>query len=186
MIIRKALKDDSASISSILMLASGEVMCKFIGEQSPIKAEEFLCTFVKSEQNQYSYTNCYVAVEKDVIIGAILVYDGARLHELRKPVLDHIHANFDPELHVEDETQAGEYYIDSIGVSPLHQGKGVGSQLLKLVIQEKVISEGLTLGLLVDKQNPSAKKLYLRLGFKHVGEKKLLGLSLTHLQLKKS
>jgi len=186
MIIRKALKEDAKSISPLLMLASGEVMCKFIGEQNPTKAEEFLYTFVKSEQNQYSYTNCYVAVEEDVIIGTILIYDGARLDELRKPVLDHIHANFDPELYVEDETQAGEYYIDSIGVSPLHQGKGVGSQLLQLVIQEKLISKGQIMGLLVDKRNPSAKKLYLRLGFKPVGEKTLLGLSLAHLQLKKS
>jgi len=183
MIIRKALKDDSESVSTLFMLASGEVMCKFIGEQNPTKAQEFLCTFVKSEQNQYSYTNCYVAVEEDVIIGAILVYDGERLEELRKPVLDHIHANFDPKLHVEDETQAGEYYIDSIGVSPLHQGKGVGSQLLQFVIHERVISEGQTLGLLADKRNPSAKKLYLRLGFKPVGEKTLLGLSLVHLQM---
>jgi len=98
-------------------------MCKFIGEQSPIKAQEFLCTFVKSEQNQYSYTNCYVAVEEDVIIGAILVYDGARLQELRKPVLDYIHANFDPELHVEDETQVGEYYIASLAYRPCIKAK---------------------------------------------------------------
>jgi len=55
--------------------------------------------------------------------------------------------------------------------------------LLQLVIQEKVISEGQTLGLLVDKRNPSAKKLYLRLGFKPVGEKTVLGLSLVHLQM---
>jgi ribosomal protein S18 acetylase RimI-like enzyme len=183
MIIRKALKDDSESISHLFMLASGEVICKFIGEQNPTKAQDFLYHFVNSEQNQYSYTNCYVAVEKDVIIGAILVYDGERLQELRKPVLDHIHANLYPELYIEDETHAGEYYIASIGVSPLQEGKGVGSKLLQLVIQEKVISEGQTLGLLVDKRNPSAKKLYLRLGFKPVGEKTVLGLSLVHLQM---
>jgi hypothetical protein len=37
MIIRKALKDDSESVSHLLILASGEVMCKFIGEQNPAK-----------------------------------------------------------------------------------------------------------------------------------------------------
>jgi len=85
---------------------------------------------------------------------------------------------------VEDETHAGEFYIDSLGVSPAHQGKGIGSQLLQFVISEKVKTGGGTIGLLVDKTNPGAKRLYLNLGFVPVGEKTLLGISLEHLQLK--
>lgn len=183
--IRKALIEDSESIASLLMLASGEVMYKFIGEKNFIRALAFLLQFVKSETNQYSYQNCYVAEENGEILGSVLIYEGAKLQELRKPVLEQIRLRFNANLEVEDETQAGEFYLDSLGVSPDHQGKGIGSSLLQFVINEKVTEGGGTIGLLVDKTNPNAKRLYLNLGFLPVGEKTLLGITLEHLQLKK-
>lgn len=184
--IREALVEDSESISSLLMLATGEVIYRFIGERNFMKGMSFLHHFVKSQNNQYSYENCYVIEEEGEILGALLAYDGAKLEELRKPVLDYIHQNFDAHLLVEDETQAGEYYIDSLGVLPNQQGKGVGARLIQYVISEQVFKKCQTLGLLVDKANPRAKRLYLKLGFESVGEKSLLGITLEHLQLKGS
>jgi len=183
MIVRKALSEDAEAIAGLLMLASGEVMYRFIGEKNYPKARDFLFRFVKRKSNQYSYQNCFVAEDENELIGAVLVYDGARLQDLRKPVLEYIHQHFDSNLQVEDETHSGESYIDSLGVSPAHQGKGIGSQLLQFVINEKVKTGGGTIGLLVDKTNPGAKRLYLNLGFVPVGEKTLLGISLEHLQL---
>ena len=185
MLIRKAQPEDSESIIGMLMLATGEVVRRLIGEKNQAKAGDFLHRFVKSENNQYSFQNCYVAVEEGKIVGVILGYDGARLTEFRKPVLDHIQEHFNFLPTVEDETQAGEFYIDSIGVSPPHQGKGIGSKLIQHIIEQKVYEASGTLGLLVDKANPAAKRLYVKLGFETVGEKTLLGISLEHLQLKK-
>jgi ribosomal protein S18 acetylase RimI-like enzyme len=184
--VRKAVIKDSEPMAFLLMLATGEVIYRFIGERNFEKARDFLERFVKSENNQYSYQNCYVIEDEGEVIGALLGYEGEKLHELRKPVLAYIHQFFDPNLTVEDETQRGEYYIDSIGVLPTHQGKGLGARLIQFVIDEQVYKYGQTLGLLVDKGNPSAKKLYLRLGFEPVGEKTLMGMSLEHLQLKTS
>lgn len=184
MILRKAQFEDSEAIAPLLMLATGDVVYRFIGEKNFLHALGFLLHFVQSENNQYSFQNCYVAQEGAEIVGALLIYDGANLQELRKPVIDHILQRFNSNLQVEDETQAGEYYIDSLGVSPDHQGKGIGSRLLQFVIKEMENAGGGTIGLLVDKANPEAKKLYLKLGFKPVGEKTLLGISLEHLQLK--
>ncbi|OOG73690.1 GNAT family N-acetyltransferase [Algoriphagus sp. A40] len=184
MIIRKALVEDSEAITELLMLASGEVIYRFIGEKNFPKAVDFLLHFVKSQNNQYSFQNCHVAVDKDKILGALLAYDGSKLQELRKPVLEYIQEHFNPNLVVEDETQAGEYYFDSIGVRLNQQGKGIGSKLLQYVIQKQGVENSRTLGLLVDKTNPEAKRLYLKLGFESVGEKNLLGMSLEHLQLK--
>ncbi|HSF54819.1 MAG TPA: GNAT family N-acetyltransferase [Algoriphagus sp.] len=186
MIIRKAKVEDSESITSLLMLATGEVMYRFIGESNYSKAYDFLRHFVESENNQYSFQNCYVIEDGGEIQGALLAYDGAKLHELREPVMEYIHQHFDPNLIVEEETQAGEYYIDSIGVLPTQQGKGIGATLLNYVIREQVFENGRTLGLLVDKTNPRAKRLYQKLGFESVGEKNLMGISLEHLQLKGS
>ncbi len=184
MYVRKAHTEDSESIASLLMLATGEVIRRLLGEKNQSKAQDFLLHFVQSESNQYSYQNCYVAYENDEIVGALLGYDGARLIELRRPVLEYIREHYNLEASVEDETEAGEFYIDSIGVSPNHQGKGIGSLLLRQLIQEKVLEDGQTLGLLVDKSNPAAKKLYLKLGFQPVGEKTLLGIELEHLTRK--
>ncbi len=184
--IRKAKSEDSKPIASLLMLATGEVVRRLVGEKNHREAEALLLHFVKMPSNQYSFENCLVAEENGEITGALLAYDGGKLEKLRKPVLDHICQRYNPLAQVEDETEAGEFYIDSIAVSAAHQGKGIGSQLLQYLIREKVNTEGQTLGLLVDKTNPAAKKLYHKLGFQPVGEKTLLGIELEHLQLRKN
>lgn len=186
MIIRKAVIEDSETITTMLMQATGEMIYKFVGERDDQKAKDFLIQFVKSQNNQYSFQNCYVIINEDEVLGVLLGYDGASLKELRKPVLAFIHQYFNPNLTVEDETQAGEYYIDSLGVLPKQQGKGFGARLIQHVINEQVLQSGQTLGLLVDKDNPRAKRLYLKLGFEVVGEKNLMGISMEHLQLKGS
>jgi ribosomal protein S18 acetylase RimI-like enzyme len=181
MLIRKAIPQDCKLIAALLMLPTGEVIRRLIGEKNHAKAEEFLLNFIQQTANQYSFENCHVAELEGEITGVLLAYDGSKLVELRKPVLDYIQQQFGLIPTVTDETQAGEVYIDSIAVSPAHQGKGIGSKLLQHVIYQK---KGETLGLLVDKTNPPAKRLYLRIGFESVGEKNLLGISLEHLQLK--
>jgi ribosomal protein S18 acetylase RimI-like enzyme len=183
MLIRQALPEDSEAIAKLLVLPTGEVIRKLIGEKNQASAEEFLMHFIGKADNQYSFENCYVAESDGEVNGVLLAYDGAQLVKLRKPVLDFIQEHFGEVPAVEDETEAGEFYIDSIAVSPAHQGKGIGSELLQHIIHQKT---GETLGLLVDKTNPAAKRLYLRLGFEPEGEKSLLGIALEHLQLRRS
>lgn len=56
-------------------------------------------------------------------------------------------------------------YIDTLSVSSKAQGKGVGTSLIKAVLQ-KAKKDGHThVGLLVEMENAKAKKLYYRLGF---------------------
>lgn len=184
MIIRKAILEDSKWITNYLLLAMEDIVYEFIGEKNNKKAQEFLLYFVERENNQYSYQNCWVVEENNEIIAAVNVYDGAKLSELRKPIAEYINTQLSKNFNPEDETQAGEYYIDSLGVNPKQQGKGIGSKILRFLINEYVSQNQLTLGLLVDDENPSAKKLYLNLGFKVVGKKKLVGKSLEHLQIK--
>lgn len=184
MTIRKATIEDSESIAAHLLLAMEEIIYKFIAERDPKTAYYFLLHFVESENNQYSYQNCFVAEEGSEIAGAVSVYDGAKLHQLRKPIVDYVRLNFNPDFNPEDETQGGEFYIDSLGVNPNHQGKGIGSKMLQFLIEEYVHKNHQTLGLLVEEDNPNAKKLYLKLGFKPVGQKTLVGKKLEHLQIK--
>lgn len=184
MIIRKATPIDAVSIAELIMLAMEDIVYSYIGQQNYSMARDFLLHFVKNENNQYSYKNCLVAEDAGQVIASLNFYDGAKLNELRQPVIDYISNQFNRDLHIEDETQAGEVYIDSLGVSINYQGKGVGFSMLQFLIDEVVIKKKQILGLLVNKQHPNAKKLYQKAGFESVGLKMLLGNSFEHLQIK--
>lgn len=180
--IRKARPQDASSIAVLLLLAMEDIVYEFIGEKSYSKAIEFLKAMVTQRQNQYSYENCWVAETKEGIIAVACLYDGSRLQELRKPVAHYIKEHFAQEFNPEDETQAGEVYIDCVGVHPNQQGKGIGSKIFAFLIDQYVIKQKQILGLLVDYDNPKAEKLYLKLGFEIIGEKTLVGKRLKHLQ----
>lgn len=184
MLIRKAKPEDSGTIASLVILAMEEIFYSFIGEESREKAVQLLEWLIREKNNQYSYENCWVAGLEGRIVAAAIVYDGAALHELRKPVAARIAELFHRDFNPEDETQAGEFYIDSVAVAPDQQGRGTGTKLFQFLIDEFVNRRGETLGLLVDRDNPDAKRLYLKLGFKIAGEKMLAGKSMEHLQLK--
>ena len=61
-------------------------------------------------------------------------------------------------------------YLAGIQILPVHQGKGIGSEAVRSVMTEAQ-SKGLPLQLEVEKENPHAKRLYLRLGFRVVEDR---------------
>lgn len=177
--------NDSEMIAAYLLLAMEDIVFKFIGEANPEKAKEFMLHFVEKDNNQYSYLNCWVAEDNMKVVAAINLYNGAQLSELRQPVIEYLRNRFNKDFNPEDETQAGEYYLDTLGVNPNHRNKGIGTKLLQFVIDEYVNRHGQTLGLLVDEINPNAKRLYLKLGFKSAGTRVLFGKNVEHLQIKR-
>ena len=183
-IVRKALLSDAEIIAKYILLAMEEIVYKFLGEKDSEKAKEFMLHFVKRDNNQYSYQNCWVAENDGEVVAAVNIYNGAQLSELRRPVLEYLSTSINNGFKPEDETQADEYYIDSIGVNPNQQNQGTGTKLLQFLIDEYVTKGQQTLGLLVDEGNPNAKRLYLKLGFKSAGKKLLFGKTMEHLQIK--
>jgi ribosomal protein S18 acetylase RimI-like enzyme len=175
MMIRKATPADANFIATYLLLAMEDIVYTFIGERNALKAKEFMLHFASRENNQYSWQNCWVVELDDQVVAAVNVYNGALLQELRQPVIEYI----GPHWNFEEETGAGEYYIDSLGVHPGYRGQGIGAKILQFLIDEY---DGETLGLLVDEDNPNAKRLYLKLGFKSVGLKDIFGKRMEHLQ----
>ncbi|MCL2245522.1 MAG: GNAT family N-acetyltransferase [Lentimicrobiaceae bacterium] len=183
MLIRKANPKDAEIIASYILLAMKEIAYQFIGEKSWEKAKQFLINLICKQKNQYSYENCWIIELENEIVAVAVVYNGAQLQALREPVAQEIKMMFNRDFNPENETEAGEFYIDSIAVSPQRQGKGLGAKLLQFLIDEYVVKMNGTLGLLVEKENHNAKKLYLKLGFKVVGEKMLAGKQMEHLQV---
>jgi DNA-3-methyladenine glycosylase I len=134
------------------------------------------------DDSQYSYKNALVAELDGKPAGSIIGYDGARLHELRKPLYELMVAKFGSVRPVEDETSAGEFYVDSIAVLPEYRGRGVGRALLADLCR-RVFAKGFDkVGLLVDVTNPKAENLYASLGFRRVNPTTFLGLDMWHMQ----
>jgi ribosomal protein S18 acetylase RimI-like enzyme len=180
--IRKATHTDASEIAVLLLLAMEDIIYHFIGSKDYVKARNFVFRFVQMKDNQYSYQNCWVADIDNRVVAALNIYDGTDLAKLRQPVLDYIREYYQADFEPEDETQAGEYYIDSLGVSEDVQGQGIGTQLLQHIIDLDAIQEGQVLGLLVDEENPTAKKLYVKLGFVSVGKLLLFGKKMERMQ----
>ncbi|MHC8949102.1 GNAT family N-acetyltransferase [Sphingobacterium hungaricum] len=182
--LRKATKNDASALADLMLLAMDEIVYYFIGDKNPLHAKDFLMHFISLENNQYSYENSYVAEENKQILGQITLYDGKDLSKLREPIKNYLSEKFKRELQFEDETSAGEIYIDTLSVFPQAQGKGIGRGLLNFSIQEFAVNQNQVLGLLVEKSNPNAKKLYIQVGFKMVNEARLFNKEMEHLQFK--
>ena len=133
---------------------------------------------------QYSYCNALVAEVDGVVAGAIVGYDGAKLYELREPLKALIRERQGRELDIEDETSAGEFYIDSLAVLPQFRGCGVGRALLNAAAKRAFSMGFERVGLIVDFDNPRAEKLYSSLGFVRVNPTTFLGHDMWHMQLK--
>lgn len=184
--IISAEKKHAGLIAEVIVTAVGREHCEEVaGNGNGVdKIKELFREMAERDDTQYSYRNSLIAVTDDgTPIGAIVAYDGGRLEELRRPFLERLQEEMDIDpSDVPDETEPGEYYLDSLAVMPEYRGKGVGSKLIAAAA-ERGRSLGLKPGLLVAKDNPTARKLYEHIGFRKVGDRPFMGIVMDHLQL---
>lgn len=179
--IRKATKDDATLIAKVVAMAIGEESAVLYGGDNYMNVFEEIALL---EDSQYSYRNAFVAEINGNAVGAVVAYDGAELHSLRKATLEVILKHTGRELQIADETDASEFYLDSLAVLPEYRGSGVGAKLIHAV-KEKAFNEyNKNLGLLVDFENPDAERLYKSVGFERVNVKDFLGHKMWHLVLR--
>jgi ribosomal protein S18 acetylase RimI-like enzyme len=84
-----------------------------------------------------------------------------------------------------NRTETGNAFFSYCGVSPLHQGKGYGSKLLKMAIHSIFQVDYPAVQLYVDDWNKDARRLYERLGFKQVGSAVVAGSACGLLELRR-
>lgn len=182
-----ANKDQAPIIATLIMEAMNHECCQyFAGEHHTLDDFHRVMTkLVEREDSQYSYRNTLVAIsDNGEVMGICVAYDGGQLRPLRQAFLREMKEELGMDHSgMADETQAGEYYIDSICVDQRFRGKGIASALLEAMAR-KATREGFhTIGLLVDKENPRAEKLYARVGFRYVNDASWGGHSLKHMTL---
>ncbi len=153
-------------------------LCRYCGEEY----HTVLTEIAHREHTQYSWQNALVAEVDGVAAGAVVGYDGARLAELREGTLAVIEEFVGSRPTIVDETQAGEYYLDSVGVLPQFRGLGIGRLLVAAFCDEVFDAGHECVGLIVDPQNHCAESLYSSLGFERVGTRVFIGHLMWHLQ----
>jgi DNA-3-methyladenine glycosylase I len=184
--IKAAKKDQSASIARLIMMAMTDDCClHFCGVGYGL--DDFyrmMTSLVEREDSQYSYKNTLVAMDDEKVVGVAVSYDGARLNELRQAFIEAAKEQIGKDHSgMDDETQAGELYLDSLAILSEYRRQGIARKLLRAT-KEKADQMGLPcLGLLVDKGNPAGESLYASVGFRYVNDINWGGHPMKHLVL---
>ena len=183
--IQPAIREQAESIAQLIMTAMTDECCLFfIGENQTLDDfKQAMICLVNDEQSQYSYTNTLVAVHNNDVVGICLSYDGKDLRFLRSKFIEIAKVRFNRDFaDMNDETQEGELYVDSLAVKKSFREKGIAQKLLKATIEKARNLHINHVGLLVDCHNPLAEKLYSKVGFQYVNDSSWGGHSMKHLQ----
>lgn len=184
--IKEATKGQVAEIARLIMMAMTDDCClHFCGEGYGLEDfHRMMIMLAEREDSQYSYRNTLVAMDGDKVVGISVSYDGGRLHELRQAFINASEKYIGKDHSgMDDETQAGELYLDSLAVLPEYRRHGIASRLISAT-KERADKMGLPcVGLLVDKGNPDGEALYASLGFKYVNDSMWGGHPMKHLVL---
>ena len=182
--IVEGTKDQAAEIARLIMTAMTDDCCLyFCGNGFGLNDfHKMMTMLVERENSQYSYRNTLVAMDGDKVIGISVSYDGARLHELRRAFIEAAKKYIGKDHSgMDDETQAGELYLDSLAVLPEYRRQGIARKLLKGT-KERANRLGLPcVGLLVDKDNPIGEALYTSIGFRYINDNQWGGHPMKHL-----
>lgn len=186
--VKPATPDVASHIASFIMEAMNPQCCQNLAgpKHNLVDFRRMMTKLVEMEDSQYSYRNTLIAtVANGIMAGVIVAYDGAELKRLRKRFINEAILEFGIDYSGMDaETEEGEYYIDSLAVSGNLRGKGIATSLLQAAIARARELKLPAVGLLVDKGNPLAEKLYTKLGFEYVNDATWGGHAMRHLQLK--
>ena len=180
-IVRAATPEDSVLIAQAVAMAIGDEVAlqSYCGKDYLTVLSEI----VTQKGTQYYWQSALVAEFEGIVAGAIVGYDGAHLHTLRDGTLSILQKRIGRTPIIADETEAGEYYLDSLAVFPQFRGLGIGRALIEDLCALAFATGHKRVGLLVDFDNPRAEQLYTSLGFSRVGEKMFLGHRMWHLQV---
>ena len=168
--IRQAKVNDAASIAEgiyeAFLLPGSEL------DNDPSFHQHWIDTLTEicaQADTHYSYHNTLVAEVDGKIAGIMIAVDGTNYRTQRERMYPQLKSIFDTAFglgweDMEDEAQAGEFYVDSIAVFPPYRHRGIGTNLL---LHAKQRAKELNIPLITLAVEPmnSAKILYQELGF---------------------
>ncbi|MBR6545268.1 MAG: GNAT family N-acetyltransferase [Alistipes sp.] len=163
-VVREATREDAMTIALAVAMAIGDeaAMRDYCGDDYL----DVLTEIARDEATQYGYNYALIAEVNGKTAGAVVGYDGMELYKLREGTFAVLRRCIGRDVvNIVDETEAGEYYLDSVGVLPDFRGQGVGKALVAAFCDKAFAAGHKRVGLIVDSENPDAERLYISLGF---------------------
>ncbi|XZF13549.1 GNAT family N-acetyltransferase [Chitinophagaceae bacterium MMS25-I14] len=182
--IRPARPDDAKIAAPLIIQALAPGSFSINDPDDETEAYPVMEDFFRHKASRYSYLNTLVyETAEEGITGIITCYDGADDFRLSRPVAAFFQSHYpDEEMEYHAESDGDEFYIDALSVRKDQQGKGIGSILIDAACKWGRELGHRRIGLLVDDENPAARRLYERLGFTVRGHKHLWGHEYDHMQ----
>lgn len=176
--IRPASPGDAEPASRLTQLSMGELADYLFGRVH-LSVDEILAGLFSLEGNRFSRGAANLAEMDDEPVGLLVSFPGresARRNIVTGVSLFKLCGLSDllrlsaRALSIAEgvETRRDEYYLANLAVFPAFQGRGVGSSLLAHA-EHKARGTGLKkCSLIVDTENPAARRLYERFGYRVV------------------
>ena len=183
--IRFAKKEDGTAVAKLILVILKDMELDFLKEFGEEKALEVIAACFEDSTYRFGYARGLVEEIDGEIAGAVFGYPAAKEAIIDLPLQKYLHAQGiegNNQMFIDPEAFPNEWYLDSIAVDERFRGKGIGSKLLTAVDRLATHEGEKVIGLNVDKANPNAKRLYLRDGFKDVGEIVISGHQYDHMQ----
>lgn len=178
-IIRQARKEEASQIAELFMLAWPVDEIIEFNSLTYRQLHESITLAAASEDTIYSYENTFVAEIDGKVVGAMCAYDGADYQRLKQSIVNALGP--DCGFAQLNETEEGEFYLDSVGVLTKYRRKGIASRLFEAQCERAASLGHKVAGLIVDKDKPQAEALYARLGFIYLDDKDFFGHAMKHM-----
>lgn len=174
--LRKAVPNDAENAVPLVMQSGPETFA-YVFDNGKQSAKEFLMHAFRKKGGEFSFDNHYVLLEGDVLIGTIALYTAKKANSfLVSDVLNIFNIYkwrgfgvLKRGLKVEQVLllpKGDECYIGHVAISNQYRARGHGQYMLKAAMSYFLESHEVRFVLDVSVDNPRAKALYARLGFR--------------------
>ena len=179
--IRKARPSDSKSIAELCYIIWKDMELDIVQEISRERVIQAIEESIVNINYRTNYNNIWVYEQDDEVAGCIIAYEGSKELELEAawnelPLEDDIKALGTP-LPLK-ESKDDEWYIEAVATFSKFRGQGIATKLFNYLIATYPDTKW---SLSCDYDNPRAKKLYERLGFKWTEDVELYGHQYLHM-----
>lgn len=184
-IVNAEISDAPLIGETVVMAVGDEITERFAYPRPKDDVLKLFTNLASRDDSQYSYTNTLKALsDEGKPMGFIIGYDGEKLPQLRQAFFEEVRTMLGREMEgkIPDECSPDEFYLDSLAVFPQYRGSGIARSLISAMAR-RAAEYGKPLGLLCDKDNTRARRLYDSLGFIKVGETPFADEMMNHLQI---
>ncbi len=166
-LIRKATKEDIDIIAWTVLTALDLDASNISKEQRDL---------IALQDGLYHWDNALICEMNGISVACIISYNGAIYKKARAISFKYLTEHFNLDLQEQaDETNEGEYYIDSIAIKEDYRKKGLGKLLISYAIALGKQNHLSTCSLLVSEAKPRLFEYYKSLNFKEVGRLSCFG-----------